>query len=57
MILTDEQGRPIDRPMREDYPTLIEYALAFYAYKDRVASIANEAFADQFRKAMKGKRQ
>lgn len=48
-ILTDEDGRPLPRPAREDYPDTIAWMRAVWAWKDSVASIANEAFAKGFR--------
>lgn len=51
-ILTDAQGRPFKRPEK---PALfasmqerIDYLTAMYAYKDAVASCANQAFARGF---------
>jgi hypothetical protein len=43
-ILTDEQGRPIERPSRTDFASDWEYANALHAWNDRVTNIANEAF-------------
>lgn len=51
MILTDEQGRPLPRPERNDYPDAISWMRAFWAWKDRVADTANRAFDAAFRKA------
>lgn len=53
MILTDAKGRPIDKPVREDYPTAQAYMEAVWAYNDKIANIANEAFTTAFRAAMK----
>lgn len=44
MILTDEHGRPMPKPSREDYPDTIAWMRAFWAWKDRVADVANRAF-------------
>jgi hypothetical protein len=50
VILT--HARPIPRPERSEYPAGIDgfvtYMRAYAAYRDRVASIANEAFAKTF---------
>jgi hypothetical protein len=52
VILTDENGVPIDRPCRADFASDLEFIRAFHAYRDRVASVANRAFDDAFRKAL-----
>lgn len=44
MILTDEQGRPIPKPAREDYPDTIAWMRAIWAYNDRVTAEANRGF-------------
>jgi hypothetical protein len=48
-ILTDEHGRPIERPRRADFSSDVEFMHAFHAFKDRVANMANAAFAGSFR--------
>jgi hypothetical protein len=57
MILTDAHARPIPRPERSEYPAGIDgfvaYMRAYAAYRDHVASIANEAFAKTFRSALR----
>ena len=50
-ILTDAQGRPMPRPERADYPDAISWMRAFWAWKDRVAEVANRGFAEGFRAA------
>lgn len=55
MILTDANGRPIERPERpaEGAPMseVIVWMRAVYAYNDRVSDTANAAFADEFRRS------
>lgn len=51
MILTDGEGRPIERPRREDFASDLEFVRAFHAWKDRIAGVANAAFDAAFRKA------
>lgn len=43
-MLVDEQGRPLARPRRRDFASDIEFIRAYHAYKDRIATIANDAF-------------
>ena len=52
MIYTDASGRPFERPCREDFASAADFAVAWYAYKDRVTSYANGAFADAFKKEL-----
>ena len=52
MILTDAAGRPFERPCREDFASASDFAVAWYAYKDRVTSCANGAFEEAFRKEL-----
>lgn len=54
-ILTDDRGRPIDKPRRADFATDSAYARAFHAYKDRVAGVANASFDRSFSRAMRGR--
>lgn len=54
VILTNDQGRPIEKPRREDFPSDVKYIHSFHAYRDRVASAANIGFGEGFRKAMRG---
>jgi hypothetical protein len=55
MILTDDRSRPIIPPQRDAFPAGLEGSIAFvravHAYNDRVAAVANEAFAKAFQKA------
>ena len=53
MILTDEKGRPIPRPAREDYPDDIAFMRAIFAYNDRVTNIANKAFLEGLAASLK----
>ena len=57
MILTDGRGRPIDppEPPAPDAPIeeTVAYLRAYAAYKDRVADIANRAFDEAFREALR----
>ena len=52
VIYTDASGRPFERPCREDFASAADFAAARYAYKDRVTSCANGAFADAFKKEL-----
>lgn len=57
MILTDEKGRPFERPVREDFELGIEGDIEFmracHAYKDRVSECANQSFTEGFRAELK----
>lgn len=53
MILTYADGRVIAKPQRSDYETLLEYIEAVHAYNSEVTLVANRAFNDAFRKAIK----
>ena len=52
MILTDKHGRPIEPPTppgpRAGIEKTIAYIRALHAYNDRVADLANRAFAERF---------
>lgn len=52
VILTDGEGRPLERPRREDFEDVVEYIRAVHAFNDRVTHVANQAFTEGFRKAM-----
>ena len=52
MIYTDAVGHPFERPCREDFASASDFAVAWYAYKDRVTSCANGAFEEAFRKEL-----
>lgn len=52
-ILTDDRGRPVERPERKDFASDIDFIDAFHAYKNKIAQIANAAFDDSFRKSLK----
>lgn len=54
MILTDEQGREIDRPQREDYPTDVAFIRAMHEWRDTVTAVANRAFDQAWAKAVRG---
>jgi hypothetical protein len=53
VILTDANGRPIPKPSRADFKTDLEFFQAFYNWKDTITGIANKAFDETFRKAMR----
>jgi hypothetical protein len=57
MILTDSNGRPLDPPTPPAPDAPIEEKIAWLradaAFRDRVASLANEAFVNVFRKEIK----
>lgn len=43
-ILTRADGTPLARPVREDYPTDLDFLRAFAQWKDRILEDANQAF-------------
>lgn len=51
-IYTDDIGRPIPKPAREDYASAYEYALAKQAWRDRITSTANQAFDEAWQHEM-----
>lgn len=51
-ILTDNRGRPILRPAPEDFPDPIDYIRAVHSFNDKVANMANQAFAQALSKAL-----
>jgi hypothetical protein len=57
IIHTDGNGRPFDRPDREDFGSdtdgLIEYWREVWAYKNRIAACRQEAFDKALTQAMK----
>ncbi len=53
MILTDANGVPFDKPLREDFATDAEYLRAIWSYQDRVTNYANSEFADAFDREMR----
>lgn len=50
VILVDGEGRPIERPRREDFASDLEFVCAFHAWRDRVTGAANRAFDAAFRR-------
>ncbi len=52
-IYTDGRGVPIPRPSPDDFPTTIGYMRAVWAWRDKIADVANQAFTEQFRKSLK----
>lgn len=56
MILTDRNGRPIPKPVRADFDDEVAFLRAWWAYKDRIASEANAAFAEAFNREMRKSR-
>jgi hypothetical protein len=54
VILTDDAGRPFERPSRSDFATLADFAQALHEFNDRVHACANDAFARAFERATKG---
>lgn len=53
-ILTYADGRPIPRPEPEDYDSSLAYLRAVHAYRDEVARVANSAFDERLRRALRG---
>ena len=51
-ILTDAQGRPLDKPKRADFTSDIAFIHATHAHNDKVAGIANRAFDEGLHAAM-----
>ena len=51
-IITDAQGRPLDKPKRADFSSDIAFIQATHAFNDKVAGIANRAFDEGFHAAM-----
>lgn len=52
MILLDDTGREIRRPLRSEFASDVEFVRAFHAYKTDIANTANRAFDEAFRKEM-----
>lgn len=55
-ILTDVNGRPIERPTLREGATIeekIAWLRADNAYRDKIASLANVAFTKQFNRSRK----
>ena len=56
-IYTRGDGTPIEKPEPPgedaDIESKIAWIRAFHAYNDEIADVANRAFADGFRKALK----
>lgn len=53
-ILTEGNGRPLPaKPEREPGEDVGAYLLRLYAWKQATTNLANDAFDDAFRKAMK----
>ena len=55
MILTDANGRPIEKPQKPTNATIegkIAYLQAVHAYNDKVGDVANAAFSAAFRIAL-----
>jgi hypothetical protein len=50
-ILTREDGTVIEKPSRLDHFTDSDYLVAFYAWKDEIARVANAGFDSAWRKA------
>ena len=51
-ILTDAQGRPLEKPRRSDFSSDIAFIQATHAFNDKVAGIANRAFDEGLHAAM-----
>lgn len=52
VIVTDAQGRPLDKPKRADFTSDIAFIHATHAHNDKVAGIGNRAFDEGFKTAM-----
>jgi hypothetical protein len=51
-ILTDAEGRPLDKPRRADFTSDIAFIHAVHAFNDEVTGIGNKAFDEGFSAAM-----
>lgn len=54
-ILTDVHGTPIPRPSRDEFASDLEFVHAMHTYGNRIASVANEAFAKSFVSALRSR--
>lgn len=52
-ILTDEKGRPFQRPQRADFADVTSYLRAVWAFHDAIANESSAAFAGAFRRAVR----
>ena len=52
MIFTDDKGRPIPKPLREEFSSDLDFIRAYHDWKNRVTHVANEAFDQAFRAAL-----
>lgn len=55
-IYTDAEGRPIPCPRPEDFEDTVDFFRARWAWEDKLTDMANKAFGDQFKEAMKHER-
>jgi len=53
-ILTDEQGRPFERPQRDRFISGVDYVRAVHEFNTRVAQCANKSFDKGFQDLLKG---
>ena len=51
-IITDAQGRPLDKPKRADFTSDIAFIHATHAFNDKVTGIGNRAFDEGLHAAM-----
>lgn len=52
-IFTDANGRPIPRPEREEFTSVVEFLRAVHEYNETIRSQASKAFDEAFRNAMR----
>jgi hypothetical protein len=52
-IHEDEKGQIIPKPHREDFASFAVYLAAAHEYDNKIVSIANRAFDEQFRKSIR----
>jgi hypothetical protein len=60
LIVVDEEGRPIPKPERAEFPEGaegdVEYLRVFHAWRDRVAGLAVSGFNRAWREATRPRR-
>jgi hypothetical protein len=52
VILTDAKGKPLVRPAREEFLSVVEFIRAVHAFNDMVTELANAAFVEGFKRGL-----
>ena len=52
-IITDGEGRPLERPRASSFADPVEFVRAVHAYNDRISSMSCEAFNEAWRAELK----